>query len=234
MPAPDTTRPLSRGQRSRSHPASGGVQEAPLPRNRQPGNPQLACIFFWCRQRVCGSSAGSTYYCMHGSALCSMVCGRPCQRLYGDKHAPMMEGCEACLASQHLSNHPRSNPSSRSSRDGGSLAPCGGGPWLDEPLQGSKTKRWISSCLWPTGDAVCSVFFSPFCQFSERLVTHLRRISGRGHGGERGRKMTARPGVGRVSAPAVRGLRARAWTARGRHGPVISSTLLVIAAMAMC
>lgn len=51
-------------------------------------------------------------------------------------------------------------------------------------------------------------FFSTFCQFSKRLVTHLRRVSGRGHGGERGRKMTARPGVGRVSAPAVRGLRA--------------------------
>lgn len=38
--------------------------------------------------------------------------------------------------------------------------PAGRGPWLDKPLQGSKTKRWISSCLWPTGDAVCSVFFA--------------------------------------------------------------------------
>lgn len=42
----------------------------------------------------------------------------------------------------------------------GTLRAGGGGSLAGRAAPGSKTKRWISSCLWPTGDAVCSVFFA--------------------------------------------------------------------------
>lgn len=198
--------------------------------------PNWRAYFFWCRQRVCGS------FLSWIDLLHAWVC-----TLHG-LWAGHVSGCmETSRANEAWGGMPRiptsvKSPTFKSFKQviamSGSLVSCGGS-WLGEPLHGSKTKRWISSCLWPTGGAVCSVFFSPFCQFSKRqTIGHpfAEDLWARARGGEGAKNdRSPRRGTGiRASRPRPP---CRAWTARGRHGhwapgPVIS--LLVIAAMAMC
>lgn len=168
--------------------------------------PNWRAYFFWCRQRVCGSFLSwidllHAWVCtLHGlwPAMSAAVWRQA---------APMRPGGE-CLASQHLSNHPRSNPASH--RDERIVGILRGVPGWASRSTGARRKGGSAPVCGRLAALFAVFFFCPSVSSpnDKRLVTHLRRISGRGHGGERGRKMTARPGVGRVSAPAVRGLHA--------------------------
>lgn len=177
-------------------------------RNRQPGNPQLACIFFLVqteslrfvpqldRPTACMGLHSAWFVAGHGS------------------------GCmETSRANEAWGGMPRiptsvKSPTFKSFKQviamSGSLVSCGGS-LAGRAAPREQRRKGGSAPVCGRLAALFAVFFfrpSVSSPNDKRLVTHLRRISGRGHGGERGRKMTARPGVGRVSAPAVRGLRA--------------------------
>lgn len=186
MPAPNTTQmaitpvPPSIWWRP-------GSPSSSQPATRKP--PTGVHIFLVKTARVCGSSAGSTYYCMHGSALCSMVCGqRPCQRLYGDKPAPMRPAKHALRPSICQITHVQILQAGH--RDGGDRWYRAGVPGWASRSRGARRKGGSAPVCGRLAAlfAVVAVFFLPFCQFSKRLVTHLRRISGRGHGGRGGEK----------------------------------------------